>query len=67
MSDGLEMSRILINKKLRQASIQKNEGWLFNPYAPGKIVLIDGRTGKEFDHPITVGKCVHVKINSFGR
>jgi DNA-directed RNA polymerase subunit beta len=37
---GLEMSRILINKKLRQASIQNNESWLFNPYAPGKMVLI---------------------------
>jgi DNA-directed RNA polymerase subunit beta len=43
---GLEISRILINKKLRQASIAKNESWLFNPYAPGKMVLIDGRTGK---------------------
>ena len=31
---GLEISRILINKKLRQASIAKNESWLFNPYAP---------------------------------
>src|SRR5210317_1310169 len=44
---GLEMSRILINKKLRQASIKQNESWLFNPYAPGKIVLVDGRNGKE--------------------
>jgi DNA-directed RNA polymerase subunit beta len=43
---GLEISRILINKKLRQASITNNESWLFNPYAPGKTVLIDGRTGK---------------------
>ena len=59
---GLEMSRILINKKLRQASIQKNEGWLFNPYAPGKIVLIDGRTGKEFENPITVGNAYMLKL-----
>jgi DNA-directed RNA polymerase subunit beta len=36
---GLEISRILINKKLRQASMIKNESWLFNPYAPGKMVL----------------------------
>ena len=43
-----EMSRILINKKLRQASIINNEAWLFNPYCPGKLVLIDGRSGKEF-------------------
>jgi DNA-directed RNA polymerase beta subunit len=45
---GLEIS-ILINKKLRQASITNNESW-FNPYAPGKTVLIDGRTGKEFEN-----------------
>ena len=59
---GLEMSRILINKKLRQASIQKNESWLFNPYAPGKMVLIDGRTGLEFQNPITVGNAYMLKL-----
>jgi len=59
---GLEMSRILINKKLRQASIQKNESWLFNPYAPGKMVLVDGRTGKEFENPITVGNAYMLKL-----
>jgi DNA-directed RNA polymerase subunit beta len=59
---GLEMSRILINKKLRQASIKQNESWLFNPYAPGKMVLIDGRTGKEFENPITVGNAYMLKL-----
>ena len=59
---GLEMSRILINKKLRQASIINDESWLFNPYAPGKIVLIDGRTGQEFENPITVGKAYMLKL-----
>jgi DNA-directed RNA polymerase subunit beta len=59
---GLEMSRILINKKLRQASIQKNESWLFNPYAPGKMILIDGRTGNEFENPITVGNAYMLKL-----
>jgi DNA-directed RNA polymerase subunit beta len=59
---GLEMSRILINKKLRQASIIHDEGWLFNPYAPGKIVLMDGRTGQEFENPITVGKAYMLKL-----
>jgi DNA-directed RNA polymerase subunit beta len=59
---GLEMSRILINKKLRQASIKKNESWLFNPYAPGKMVLMDGRTGKEFENPITVGNAYMLKL-----
>jgi DNA-directed RNA polymerase subunit beta len=59
---GLEMSRILINKKLRQASILNDEAWLFNPYAPGKMVLIDGRTGQEFENPITVGKAYMLKL-----
>ena len=59
---GLEVSRILINKKLRQASIIQNESWLFNPYAPGKMVLIDGRTGKEFENPITVGNAYMLKL-----
>ena len=59
---GLEISRILINKKLRQASIAKNESWLFNPYAPGKMVLIDGRTGQEFDNPVTIGNAYMLKL-----
>ena len=59
---GLEISRILINKKLRQASIAKNESWLFNPYAPGKMVLIDGRTGLEFENPVTVGNAYMLKL-----
>ena len=59
---GLEMSRILINKKLRQASIKRNESWLFNPYTPGKMVLMDGRTGKEFENPITVGNAYMLKL-----
>ena len=57
-----EMSRILINKKLRQASIINNEAWLFNPYCPGKLVLIDGRSGKEFENPITVGNAYMLKL-----
>ena len=59
---GLEMSRILINKKLRHASIVNNQSWLFNPYAPGKMVLIDGRTGKEFENPITIGNAYMLKL-----
>jgi DNA-directed RNA polymerase subunit beta len=59
---GLEVSRILINKKLRKASVVNNESWLFNPYAPGKMVLIDGRTGKEFENPVTVGNAYMLKL-----
>ena len=59
---GPEVSRILINKKLRQAAIEKDEAWVFNPYSPGKMVLIDGRTGKEFENPITVGSGYMLKL-----
>ena len=59
---GSEVSRILINKKLRQASVENDEAWLFNPYSPGKMVLLDGRTGKEFDNPITVGNAYMLKL-----
>jgi len=59
---GIEISRILINRKLRQASLKNDESWLFNPYAPGKMVLIDGRTGKEFENPITVGNAYMLKL-----
>ena len=59
---GLEISRILINKKLRQASKIKNESWLFNPYSPGKTVLMDGRTGVEFENPVTVGNAYMLKL-----
>jgi DNA-directed RNA polymerase subunit beta len=59
---GLEVSRILINKKLRQASIKQNQSWIFNPYAPGKMVLVDGRTGKEFENPVTIGNAYMLKL-----
>jgi DNA-directed RNA polymerase subunit beta len=59
---GLEISRILINKKLRQASIMQNQSWIFNPYAPGKMLLVDGRTGKEFENPVTIGNAYMLKL-----
>ena len=59
---GPEVSRILINKKLREAAVEKDEAWVFNPYSPGKMVLVDGRTGKEFENPITVGSGYMLKL-----
>jgi DNA-directed RNA polymerase subunit beta len=59
---GLEISRILVNKKLRQASILKNQSWIFNPYAPGKMVLVDGRSGIEFENPVTIGNAYMLKL-----
>jgi len=59
---GKEASRILINQKLKQASIRMKKPWLFNSYYPGKILLRDGRTGEYFDNPVTVGKSYILKL-----
>nr|QCI07561.1 RNA polymerase b-subunit [Nitophyllum punctatum] len=59
---GQEASRALINHKLYEASIISGYPWLFNYLHPGKIVLLDGRTGKPFDNPITVGKAYMLKL-----
>jgi DNA-directed RNA polymerase subunit beta len=59
---GEEASRILVNQKLKEASLQSNSQWVFNPYYPGKIFLRDGRTGEYFDNPISVGKSYILKL-----
>ena len=59
---GEEASRILVNQKLKQASMKDNLSWVFNPYYPGKVLLRDGRTGEFFDNPITVGKSYILKL-----
>jgi DNA-directed RNA polymerase subunit beta len=58
---GAEASRALINKKLNAASQQKDD-WLFSSQHPGKIMLTDGRTGKQFENPVTVGQAYVLKL-----
>lgn len=57
---GAEASRVLVNKKLSVAS--KTKRWLFSSHYPGKVMLRDGRTGKYFDNPITVGRAYMLKL-----
>nr|YP_009510644.1 RNA polymerase subunit beta [Gracilaria ferox]AXI96317.1 RNA polymerase subunit beta [Gracilaria ferox]UAD85801.1 RNA polymerase subunit beta [Gracilaria ferox] len=59
---GSEASRALVNNKLQQASLITNKPWLFNSLHPGKVMLIDGRTGELFDNPVTVGKAYILKL-----
>lgn len=59
---GEEASRILVNQKLKEASLQSNLPWIFNQTSLGKILLRDGRTGDYFDNPITVGKSYILKL-----
>nr|YP_011005486.1 RNA polymerase beta subunit [Choristocarpus tenellus]WAM62349.1 RNA polymerase beta subunit [Choristocarpus tenellus] len=57
-----EASRILINKKLKEAAIKRNKLWLFNSSSPGKVSLVDGRNGETFDNPVLVGKPYILKL-----
>jgi DNA-directed RNA polymerase subunit beta len=57
---GAEASRALVNKKLKEAASEKD--WIFSSKHPGKIVLRDGRTGKNFDNPVTVGRAYMLKL-----
>ena len=57
---GVEASRALVNKKLKEAS--QKESWLFSPEHPGKVLLRDGLTGNYFDNPITVGQAYMLKL-----
>ncbi|CAN8069802.1 unnamed protein product [Agarophyton chilense] len=59
---GSEASRALVNNKLKQASLINDKSWLFNALHPGKVMLVDGRTGEFFDNPITVGKAYVLKL-----
>ena len=57
---GMEASRALVSQKLAKSSESKK--WMFSKNHPGKIVLIDGRTGQPFENPITVGKSYILKL-----
>jgi len=67
-----EISKTIVYKKLKEAREKTKSKWLFNPNYPGKVKLIDGRTGKIFNQPILIGysyilKLLHMvddKINS---
>uniref|UniRef100_A0AAU7YRG7 DNA-directed RNA polymerase subunit beta n=1 Tax=Gracilaria hainanensis TaxID=2871843 RepID=A0AAU7YRG7_9FLOR len=59
---GSEASRALVNNKLHQASLITHQSWLFNSLHPGKVMLMDGRTGEFFDNPVTVGKAYILKL-----
>ena len=57
---GAEASRALVNKKLKEASIFKK--WIFSDKHPGKMVLRDGRTGQNFENPVTIGRAYMLKL-----
>lgn len=59
---GAEASRSFVYSKLYEARKKTQKKWLFNPNNPGKIHLLDGRTGECFDQPVTVGQAYMLKL-----
>jgi DNA-directed RNA polymerase subunit beta len=59
---GEEASRLTVHGKLEEASEQRGKHWIFDPGEPGKLKVIDGRTGEPFDQPVTVGKAYMLKL-----
>jgi DNA-directed RNA polymerase subunit beta len=59
---GAQASRSFVLSKLYEARCKTKKTWLLNPAFPGKIKLIDGRSGEFFDQPVTVGIAYMLKL-----
>ena len=59
---GAEKSRETVQMYLEEARNQPGKDWVYNPDNPGKIQLVDGRTGEPFDQPVTVGRAYILKL-----
>lgn len=59
---GEETSRGFVYRKLYEARKKIGKKWLFNPNFPGKSYIFDGRTGKSFEQPVTVGYSYMLKL-----
>jgi len=59
---GAEKSKQTVQAYLEEAAKQPGKDWVYNPSNPGKIQLIDGRSGEAFDQPVTVGYAHILKL-----
>jgi DNA-directed RNA polymerase subunit beta len=59
---GSEKSKQTVQAYLEEAARQPGKEWVYDPEHPGKIQLIDGRTGEPFDQPVTVGYAHILKL-----
>ncbi|QPN63128.1 DNA-directed RNA polymerase subunit beta [Synechococcus sp. CBW1004] len=59
---GAEKSKQTVQAYLEEAARQPGKDWVYDPENPGKIQLIDGRTGEAFDQPVTVGYAHILKL-----
>jgi DNA-directed RNA polymerase subunit beta len=59
---GAEKSKQTVQAYLEEAAKAPGKDWVYNPSNPGKIQLIDGRSGEAFDQPVTVGYAHILKL-----
>ena len=59
---GAEKSKQTVQTYLEEAANQPGKDWVYDPENPGKIQLIDGRSGEPFDQPVTVGYAHILKL-----
>jgi len=59
---GVETSKNTVTTYLEEAARQPGKDWVYDPAHPGKIQLIDGRSGEPFDQPVTVGYAHILKL-----
>jgi DNA-directed RNA polymerase subunit beta len=59
---GAEKSQQTVEAFLKTAAKQPGKEWIYNPDDPGKLQLIDGRTGEPFDQPVAVGYSHFLKL-----
>jgi len=59
---GAEKSKQTVQAYLEEAANQPGKEWVYDPENPGKIQLIDGRSGEPFDQPVTVGYAHILKL-----
>jgi DNA-directed RNA polymerase subunit beta len=61
-SYGSEASRSFVFNQLNKARSITGQQWLFQPNHPGKIKIMDGRTGDCFHQAVTVGSSYILKL-----
>ena len=62
MQSGKELSKLVVYRKLYEAAKKTKKTWMFNPNNPGKMKLLDGKTGFCFDQKVSVGYAYMLKL-----
>nr|YP_010700491.1 RNA polymerase subunit beta [Strombomonas costata]WCH63631.1 RNA polymerase subunit beta [Strombomonas costata] len=57
-----EISKKTVYNKLIETRKKSKKKWIFNTNYPGKTKIIDGKTGKNFTQPITIGYAYMLKL-----